>query len=144
MRKTTLFSLTGLGAALLAGGVFLAPSFAQDKPARLVGEQTWLSIPQLAAKLDAAGFRNIEKIEREHGGYEVRATNRDGKRVKLYVDPRTGEINPRHGNRHDDKEMHGKDMHGDSDGRRGNADCNERRCRDDLPQTATVTPPARR
>lgn len=139
MRKTTLLSLAGLGAALLAGGVFLAPSFAQDKPARLVGEQTWLSIPQLAAKLDAAGFRNIEKIEREHGGYEVRASNRDGKRVKLYLDPRTGEINPRHGNRHDDKEMHG-----DSEGRSGNADCNERRCRDDLPQTAKVATPARR
>lgn len=140
MRIATLLSVTGLGAALVAGGVFLAPSFAQDKPARGTGERPWLSMPQLAAKLDAAGYRNIEKIEREHGGYEARATSRDGKRVKLYLDPRTGAIHERqsHGSRHGYD-----DMRGESDGKRNSADCNERRCRDDLPRAGTVAPPAR-
>lgn len=140
MRIATLLSVIGLGSALVAGGVFLTPSFADDKSASRSGERPWLSIPQLAAKLDVAGYRNIEKIEREHGGYEVRATSRDGKRVKLYLDPRTGSINERqsHGSRHDYDAMRGE-----SDGKRNTADCSERRCRDDLPQTGAVTPTAR-
>ena len=42
---------------------------------------------QIHDKLQAAGYRNIEKIERERGGYEVRATDRNGERVKLLRQP---------------------------------------------------------
>ncbi|WP_353739902.1 PepSY domain-containing protein, partial [Accumulibacter sp.] len=36
---------------------------------------------QVHQKLEAAGYRNVEKIEREHGVYEARATDRNGVRV---------------------------------------------------------------
>jgi len=138
MRKTTVLTAAALGAGLVAAGIFLAPSFAQDRPAGNADRQ-WLSIPQIHDKLDAAGYRNIEKIEREHGGYEVRATDRNGERIRLYVNPRTGEI----GDRRQDGRRHERgDGHGAADGTRSSPDCNERRCRDDLPQKGVAAPAA--
>ena len=52
----------------------------------------WLSIPEVHARLESAGYRNIEKIERESGSYEVKATDQAGRRIKLYVHPKTGEV----------------------------------------------------
>lgn len=139
MRTTTILSAFALGAGLVAGGAVLAPAFADDdQPARTSARQ-WLSIPQIHDKLVAAGYRNIEKIEREDGGYEARATHRNGERVKLYLNPQTGEIR----NRQERKSSHDRsDSWGYTQGQRNSADCNERRCRDDLPQKATPTPPA--
>lgn len=135
MRTSTIVTALALGAGLLAGGVYLAPSFAQDNRPASVGERQWLSIPRIHDKLDAAGYRDIEEIEREHGGYEVRATNRDGERVKLYLDPHTGEIFDK--NRRDQDR---NDRLGRADGKRRAADCTERRCRDDLPPPKVATP----
>jgi hypothetical protein len=139
MRTTTIISAFALGAGLVAGSMVLAPAFADDdRPAR-VGERQWLSIPQIHDKLVAAGYRNIEKIEREDGGYEARATHRNGERVKLYLNPQTGEIR----NRQERETRRDKnDSRGYTQGQRNSADCNERRCRDDLPQKAATTPPA--
>lgn len=138
MRTTTILSAFALGAGLLAGSAVLAPAFADDdRPAR-TSERQWLSIPQIHDKLVAAGYRNIEKIEREDGGYEARATNRNGERVKLYLNPQTGEILDR---RQRKSSRDGSDRWGYTQGQRNSADCNERRCRDDLPQKATSTPP---
>jgi hypothetical protein len=139
MRTKTILSAFALGAGLVAGGAVLAPAFADDdQPARTSARQ-WLSIPQIHDKLVAAGYRNIEKIEREDGGYEARATHRNGERVKLYLNPQTGEIR----NRQERKSSHDRsDSWGYTQGQRNSADCNERRCRDDLPQKATPTPPA--
>ena len=139
MRTTTILSAFALGAGLLAGGVVLSPAFAEDnRPAR-VSERQWLSIPQIHDKLVAAGYRNIEQIEREDGAYEARATPRNGERVKLYLNPQTGEILDR---RQRKSSRDGSDSSGYTQGQRNSADCNERRCRDDLPQKATPTPPA--
>ena len=138
MRTTTILSAFALGAGLVAGGAVLAPAFAQDnRPAR-ISEPQWLSITQIHDKLVAAGYRNIEKIEREDGGYEARATNRSGERVKLYLNPQTGEIRDRQEreSRRDDG-----DTRSTTNGQRS-ADCNERRCRDDLPQKTATTSPA--
>jgi hypothetical protein len=66
-----------------------------DCRAAPVAERQWLSIGQVHQKLEAAGFRNVEKIEREHGVYEARATDRNGERVKLYIHPQTGEVTER-------------------------------------------------
>lgn len=137
MRTTTILSAFALGAGLLAGGAVLAPAFADDdRPAR-TSERQWLSIPQIHDKLIAAGYRNIEKIEREDGGYEARATHRNGERVKLYLNPQTGEIR----NQRQRETKRDKDSATYKQGQRNSADCNERRCRDDLPQKATTTPP---
>lgn len=137
MRTTTVLSAFALGAGLLAGGAALAPAFADDdRPAR-TSERQWLSIPQIHDKLVAAGYRNIEKIEREDGGYEARATNRNGERIKLYLNPQTGAILDRQR-----KSSRDKDSATYKQGQRNSADCNERRCRDDLPQKTTTTLPA--
>lgn len=123
MRISNSLSAIVLGAALIAGGSFAAASFAGEFRGD-GGERQWLSIREVADRLDAAGYRHIEKIEREGGSYEVRATDREGRRAKLYVNPQTGDITERR------SESRRRDA---GDDRRNAADCNERRCRDDLP-----------
>lgn len=137
MRTTTLISALLFGTGLIAGGGMLVPASAEEnRPAR-TSEQAWLSIPQIHDRLVAAGYRNIEKIEREDGAYEARATNRNGERVKLYLNPLTGEIRDRrqrdakHDRDHEQKSMQSQ---------RDSADCNERRCRDDLPRQGATQP----
>lgn len=52
----------------------------------------WLAIPAIHAMVTAAGFTDIYEIEREHNGYEVKAIGPKGERVKLLVDPVSGEL----------------------------------------------------
>lgn len=140
MRTITLFSALVLGAGLVGGGMLLSPSFAQNAGSTGVNTPTprWLSIAEVHDRLIAAGYRNVEKIEREDGSYEARATSRRGERVKLYVNPQSGEI----------RERRKRESRHDKDAARGDAygqyavDCNERRCRDDLPQKTSPTAPA--
>ena len=51
----------------------------------------WLSIGQVAVKLEERGFR-VREIEASHGCYEVKATDGKGDRIKIYVDPATAEV----------------------------------------------------
>lgn len=133
----TLMTLA-LAGALLAGGVSLAPSFADDRRAPAVaGETQWLPLPKLIERLEAGGYREIEKIERERGRYEVRATDRQGTRVKLYLHPHSGELLDQR------QERRWRDDSGSRSGE-GAGDCNKRRCRDDLPAAATTSPAAPR
>ena len=142
MRKQTFPKLISLalGTGLLVGGFALAPSFAGETRLAPTAERQWLSIGQVHQKLEAAGFRNVEKIEREHGVYEARATDRNGARVKLHVNPQTGEVTERNEHRKRDREG----ATGDGRQREGNAsaansaECNKRRCRDDMPQGAAT------
>ncbi len=131
MRASTLVSASVLAATLVAGGFFLAPSFADDHYSNQAGQRPWLSIPQLHDKLAAAGYRDIEKIEREDGRYEVRATDRAGRRVKLHLNPWTGELDA--GDRDGIKRGY-TEPNAVVEGRRSGAECSKRRCRDDLPQ----------
>lgn len=134
MRTTTILSALALGAGLVGGSVLLSHTFAQEAGPASTSAPRWLSIPEVHDKLVAAGYRNIEKIEREDGTYEARATNTQGERVKLYVNPQTGEIRDRYKR----ESRYEKDA---PYGQRA-ADCNERRCRDDLPPKAVTTSPA--
>ena len=122
-------------AALLATVFFSISSHAQDVRSAKSDTARWLSIPEVAARLESAGYRNIEKIEREGGSYEVKAADQAGRRIKLYVHPQTGEVIDQ---RQRDKYDGG---HAKSN-QRSSADCNERRCRDDLPQPGTIQPAA--
>lgn len=116
-RSNMIASLILTGALATASGL---PATALAGESRLVpaGDRPWLTIPQVHERLQAAGYRNIEQIERENGSYEVRATDSNGSRSKLYVNPQTGELLVQRAGKHR---------------RRNSADCNERRCRDDLP-----------
>ena len=122
------FPLTSLilGSALVLGGAWLSPALASDDHHDPSGNRGWLSVRQVVDRLDAAGYRDVEKIERERGGYEVRATNRQGERVKLNVNPQTGDITDRRAPTQ--RSRNAKEARP-----RNAADCNERRCRDDLP-----------
>ena len=122
-------------ASLLATVFFSISSHAQDVRSAKNDTARWLSIPEVAARLESAGYRNIEKIEREGGSYEVKAADQAGRRIKLYVHPQTGEVIDQ---RQRDKYDGG---HAKSN-QRSSADCNERRCRDDLPQPGTIQPAA--
>ena len=136
MKPTTIISSLAAIGTLAAAGIFLTPSLAADSSTASPGERQWLSIPQVHEQLEAVGYRHIEKIEREHGGYEVRATDRHGERIKLYVNPQTGAVMNQRG--------HGPRVRdGGDDGRRNSGDCTKRRCRDDLPPPVTSTPTKR-
>lgn len=150
MRKQTVskaaFSLV-LGAGLLAGGFALAPSFADESRSAPAAERQWLSIGQVHQRLEAAGFRNVEKIEREHGVYEARATDRNGARVKLHINPQTGEVIER-SERSEHRKRDREGASGEGRQREGSAsaanavECNKRRCRDDMPQSTATAKPA--
>lgn len=116
-------------ASLTALGIVAASSFAADSRPTETDIGRWLSIQQALAKLESAGYRNIEKIERDGGGYEVKATDRNGQRIKLYLHPRTGEIVDQ---RQRDTKRDSYDSGRGTNDKRNSADCNERRCRDDL------------
>lgn len=125
-----------LSGALAIGSGLAVSSFAGDGQRVAAGDRQWLTIPQVHQQLEAAGYRSIEKIERERGGYDVRATDRQGERVKLYLNPQTGEILG---------QATGK--RGGKDGERrsrSSGDCNERRCRDDLPGIGVKPAPVAR
>jgi hypothetical protein len=125
--------------ALLATVFFSMSSHAQDVRSANTDKARWLSIPEVHARLESAGYRNIEKIERESGSYEVKATDQTGRRIKLSVHPQTGEVIDQ---RQRDVKLDKYDGGYAKSNQRNSADCNERRCRDDLPQTGTTQPAA--
>lgn len=131
MRTSILLSGLALSVSLVAGGFTLSPAVAQtaavqDLPASRIQE-----------KLTALGYRNIDRIKRDHGAFEVRASDSKGERVKLYVDPQTGGIINKHAK---NQRRDARDQRGDDDGPRNSADCTKRRCRDDLPQQNAAAP----
>lgn len=139
MRILTIFASLTLGAALIAGGIALTPSFAGESrnSSSGAGERQWLSISQISTRIEAAGYRNVEKIEREHGVYEARATDRNGTRVKLHINPQTGEISNR-----SDHEQRQEGSKRDRDSASSSTNCNKRRCRDEPAPGATPLSPA--
>jgi hypothetical protein len=129
MKKSTVLLSLVMAGGLLAAGATLAPSFADDRRSPAV-EAQWLPLAKLIERLEAKGYRDIEKIERERGRYEVRATDRQGARVKLYLHPHSGELIDQR------QERRWRD---DADSRPATSvtgECNKRRCRDDLPAAA--------
>lgn len=92
MRAKTVLSAPALATGLVAAGALVAPAIAQDATPSANAPRNWLSIPQIHDKLEAAGYIEIEQIERERDGYEVKATDREGQRVELEVDPLTGHV----------------------------------------------------
>jgi len=75
----------------LGGGAFAVAATNGDSKA-VAQYENWLTIPAIHDKVTAAGYSDISEIERERDGYEVKGRNADGERVKLYVDPLSGEV----------------------------------------------------
>lgn len=70
----------------------MTPAMSQTGKPEISYEQADLTLHQVLVKLSAAGYDNVDKIERERNAYEVRAIDKNGARVKLYVDPQTGDL----------------------------------------------------
>lgn len=51
-----------------------------------------LTVRDVYDRMEAAGYRDIREIEWDHGRYEVKASNAQGARVKLYVNATTGAV----------------------------------------------------
>ncbi len=101
MNSRTMRLAVGLGGLLATAGFGLSivqGAFAQsDQPARQAGQEATQAAPapaipmeQVLAQLKAEGYSEVYEIEREHGKYEVKAKNRDGRTVELYLDAATG------------------------------------------------------
>ncbi|ENO76078.1 PepSY domain-containing protein [Thauera mechernichensis] len=93
MRATTLIATLALSGGLIGAGAAIAPAFAQSSaPAAATAQPNWLSVQDVLSKLEAAGYSDFREVEREKNKYEVKATDPQGQRVELDVDPVTGEI----------------------------------------------------
>lgn len=101
IRKT--LTALAIGAATLTGAAALAqtapqpapaaPAPAATAPAQAAPDAQILTVRQIYDVLTAAGYRNITEIELEHHrGYDVKADNPQGQRVKLRVDAQTGAV----------------------------------------------------
>ncbi|ENO91919.1 hypothetical protein C662_14561 [Thauera sp. 28] len=91
MRATTLIATLALSGGLIGAGAAIAPAFAQSS-APAAAQPNWLSVQDVLSKLEAAGYSDFREVEREKNKYEVKATDPQGQRVELDVDPVTGEI----------------------------------------------------
>ncbi|MGV2864062.1 PepSY domain-containing protein [Achromobacter sp. AGC39] len=101
--QKTLAALAVSASALVAGGAAQAqpaqpaaqtPAQAGPQaPATATPAAPMLTIRQVYDKMEASGYRNISEIERSSKhGYEVKAYDPQGQRVKLYVDPQSGAV----------------------------------------------------
>lgn len=105
MSKMTMIAATALAATTLA--LLAVPVLASDDDrsgSDRRGSQSddrgrcaarsdaeWMPIEQVAQKLKDQGY-TVRKVERSHGCYEVKATDGNGVRVEIYVDPATAQI----------------------------------------------------
>jgi len=87
-----------IGASALAAGAAAqaqtaAPAQAAQAAQTAPAAAPMLTIRQVYDKMEAAGYRNISEIERSSKhGYEVKAYDPQGQRVKLRVDPQSGAV----------------------------------------------------
>jgi hypothetical protein len=54
-----------------------------------------LTAAQVKSRLEAAGYINVQDVKKEGDHFDAWATAKDGKRVSLDVDAKTGAITPR-------------------------------------------------
>lgn len=100
--QKTLAALAIGASALAAGAATQAQTAAPAPAAPTPAAQTapaaapaapMLTIRQVYDKMEAAGYRNISEIDRSSKhGYEVKAYDPQGQRVKLRVDPQSGAV----------------------------------------------------
>ena len=86
MRRT--LTILCFGAVLTAATPLLASESGRcgDTP-----REQWLPEATIKAKVTELGYE-VRKIETDDGCYEVKATDKNGAKVELYVHPATGEI----------------------------------------------------
>lgn len=119
MRTSQILSSLVVAAVLATGVAMLLPAVAQTSQppaaavdAALSGKP--LTITQVLDKIEAAGYRHIEKVETQRNGFEVYAKNREGQRVELDVDNITGQVKRSKAKDEDDKDRSSKGSRSES------------------------------
>lgn len=74
-----------LPVALGLASIFSMPAFAEPGG-------SLLSAPQVRSLLTKQGYTLVTDMELDHGVWEADATNAQGIRVDVFVDPRTGQV----------------------------------------------------
>jgi hypothetical protein len=82
---------------MLFSAASLTPAFAQNAPEAApttssITTSQPLNIKQIHDKLEAAGYTDITEIERDRTGYEAKARNKEGQRIKIDLDLTSGDI----------------------------------------------------
>lgn len=92
MRKSSVLATLALAAGIAGTTVLAAPVLAQGAAPAAPAARAVLGIPEIHQRLTAAGYTDIDEIDRERDRYEVKATDREGRRVELDVDAATAEV----------------------------------------------------
>ena len=92
MRATPLIATLIHSGGILGASAALVPAFAQSTAVSPASQMEGLTMQQVLTKLEAAGYRDFEKIDRERNKYEVKATDAQGQRVELDLDLMTGDV----------------------------------------------------
>jgi uncharacterized membrane protein YkoI len=84
------------------GGLVIDPETGKPRSERLSDKVPSgpLDFEAVVAKVKAEGFPEVYAIEYEHALYEIKARDAAGRKVELYVHPKTGEVlkHPKTGN----------------------------------------------
>lgn len=81
-----------LGAAVAVSFLAALSGTAAAEEDYCTGKGTPMAEDAVIARLTAAGYTRIRGLDMEHGCYEAKGFDKDGKRVEVYVEPATGEI----------------------------------------------------
>ena len=116
-RTLTLSAVLVAGAATLPAFATPSGSSSGSSSSSSSGSSQGLSDSQIQDKLGAAGYRNIDRIERRSDRVKVKAIDSQGRRVELKIDPSSAEVlrsESRHDSRSDDRRSSGSSSSGSS------------------------------
>lgn len=87
-------------ALALAAAMPFAPAEASDRDTRRTEENRAVADARVdaaaaIAAIRAAGYGPVRDLEWDHGRWEVKTTDAEGRRVELYVDAATGAVTRR-------------------------------------------------
>jgi len=85
----SLFIVTAIVAAAAAATAAQAGSL--GRPCTAAAQKQWLPLGALQAKVEALGY-TVQKAKLKNACGELYATDKNGSRVELFVDPTNGEI----------------------------------------------------
>lgn len=91
MRMNVLLSVLSVTATLAAGAAVL-PAVARPSSAAPANQAQGLTDAQIRDKLAAAGYSDIEAVERRQTRTKVYGIDKHGRQVELRLDARTGEV----------------------------------------------------
>ena len=89
MKKHNILLTTALTAFT---GFYALTGFAADEPAVKKAAQNWMPIAEVIQQVEAQGFTDIRSIERDDGGYKIKALNAEGKFVRLQLNRENAQI----------------------------------------------------